>query len=114
MGYCGNRECLLTGSKTGNLKNDFRQLLASTAHRFLIMEDSQVMRRLILSALLGVAVAGNVGCFLPIYSGDPVKRTDQLIFTSEDLRNILLEWERFWFLDQPSHMTPYRVHGGVI
>jgi len=37
-----------------------------------------------------------------------------LIFTSEDLRNILLEWERFWFLDQPDHMTPYRVHGGVI
>jgi hypothetical protein len=78
------------------------------------MEDRQVMRRLILSALLGVAVATNVGCFLPIYSGDPVRRTDQLIFTSEDLRNILLEWERFWFLDQPDHMTPYRVHGGVI
>jgi len=52
--------------------------------------------------------------FPPIYSGDPVKRTDQLIFTSEDLRNILMEWERFWFLDQPSHLTPYRVHGGVI
>jgi len=84
------------------------------SHRFLIMEESQVMRRLILSALLGVAVAGNVGCFLPIYSGDPLKRTDQLIFTSEDMRNILLEWERFWLLDQPSHMTPYRVHGGVI
>lgn len=72
------------------------------------------MRRLILSALLGVAVAGNAGCFLPIYHGDPIKRTDELIFTSEDLRNILLEWERIWFLDQPSHLTPYRVHGGVI
>ena len=72
------------------------------------------MRRLILSALLGVAVATNVGCFIPIYSGDPVRRTDQLIFTSEDLRNILLEWERLWLLDQPDHMTPYRVHGGVI
>ena len=114
MRHCVNRECLLAGSKTGNIKNDFRQLLASTAHRFLIMEDSQVMRRLILSALLGVAVTTNGGCFLPIYSGDPIRRTDQLIFTSEDLRNILLEWERIWFLDQPDHMTPYRVHGGVI
>jgi hypothetical protein len=95
-------------------QNSRCQLLASTAHRFLIMEDSQVMRRLILSALLGVAVATNVGCFLPIYSGDPIRRTDQLIFTSEDLRNILLEWERIWFLDQPDHETPYRVHGGVI
>jgi len=24
------------------------------------------------------------------------------------------EWERFWFLDAPDHMTPYRTHGGVI
>jgi hypothetical protein len=49
-----------------------------------------------------------------MYSGDPVRRTEQLIFTSEDLRALLNEWERFWFLDQPSHMTPKRVHGGVI
>ncbi len=72
------------------------------------------MRRLILSALLSVAVATSVGCFIPIYSGDPARRTDQLIYTSDDLRNLLLEWERFWFLDQPDHMTPHRVHGGVI
>jgi hypothetical protein len=43
-----------------------------------------------------------------------VRRTDQLIFTSEDLRALLLTWERIWFLDQPDHMTPQRVHGGVI
>jgi hypothetical protein len=72
------------------------------------------MRRLIFSALLCVAVASSVGCFLPIYSGDPVRRTDQLIFTSEDLRTILDQWDRIWFLDQPDHMTPQRVHGGVI
>jgi hypothetical protein len=30
------------------------------------------------------------------------------------MRNFLQEWERIWFLDQPDHMTPYRVHGGVI
>lgn len=72
------------------------------------------MRRLIFSALLGVAVTSSVGCSIPIYSGDPVRRTDQLIFTSEDLRAMQNTWERIWFLDQPDHMTPQRVHGGVI
>lgn len=72
------------------------------------------MRRIIFAALIGVALSTNVGCLMPLYSGDPVRRTRQLIFTSEDLRALLNEWERFWFLDQPSHMTPQRVHGGVI
>ena len=72
------------------------------------------MRRLILSALLGLCIGSATGCFIPIYSGDPVRRTSQLIFTSEDLRALVNEWERIWFLDQPDHMTPQRVHGGVI
>lgn len=72
------------------------------------------MRRLLLSALLALVLSANVGCIIPIYSGDPAVRTRELLFTSEDFRNILLEWERIWFLDQPSHMTPQRVHGGVI
>jgi hypothetical protein len=25
-----------------------------------------------------------------------------------------LEWERFWFLDMPDHMTLQRIHGGVL
>ena len=72
------------------------------------------MRRLLFATLLGVVISSNVGCFLPIYSADPARRAKQLMFTSEDMRVILDEWERFWFLDQPSHMTPQRVHGGVI
>lgn len=72
------------------------------------------MRRLMFAVLLGVALSSSVGCFLPIYSGDPSKRTEQLIFQSENFRALLLEWERFWFVDQPDHMSPYRVHGGVI
>jgi hypothetical protein len=72
------------------------------------------MRRLILGSLLGLALLANAGCLLPIYSGDPAIRTRELLFTSEDLRAILDEWERIWFLDMPSHMTPRRVHGGVI
>ncbi len=54
------------------------------------------------------------GCLIPMYSGDPVRRARQLIHTSEDLRAITDEWERIWFLDQPSHMKPYRTHGGIL
>lgn len=72
------------------------------------------MRKLLLWALLGIAVTTSTGCFIPIYSGDPARRNRQLIFTSEGLRQIRDDWERIWFLDQPSHFTPYRVHGGII
>ena len=72
------------------------------------------MRRLICTALLGMAIASSTGCFIPIYSGDPVRRSRQLIYTSENMSAILDEWERIWFLDAPDHMTPYRTHGGVI
>jgi hypothetical protein len=36
------------------------------------------------------------------------------MYTSEDLRSFLDEWERIWFLDMPSHMKPIRTHGGII
>jgi hypothetical protein len=72
------------------------------------------MRRLLIALLLGVSVGATTGCFIPAYSGDPVLRTQQLIYTSEGLRHILDEWERLWLLDQPDHMTPYRTHGGII
>ena len=72
------------------------------------------MRKFLLAAALGWWTCTNVGCVLPIYSADPVRRTQQLIFTSEDSRIILDEWERIWFLDQPSHMTPMRTHGGMM
>ena len=72
------------------------------------------MRRLILTATLGSCLAASSGCVIPIYSGEPVERARQLIFTSEDLRQFTEEWERIWFLDQPSHLTPFRTHGGII
>ncbi|MBC8869678.1 MAG: hypothetical protein H8E44_09690 [Planctomycetes bacterium] len=34
--------------------------------------------------------------------------------SSEDLRRLQKTWERIWFYDEPDHMTPERVHGGVI
>lgn len=72
------------------------------------------MRRLVCAALLGLVLSGSVGCIIPIFSADPAVRTQQLIFTSENMRALLLEWERIWFLEQPDHMTPARTHGGVI
>ena len=72
------------------------------------------MRRIICTALLGLALSSSTGCILPIYSGDPIRRAKQLIITSENLRLIEDDWERIWFLDQPNHLTPYRTHGGII
>ena len=68
----------------------------------------------IILLVIGILVATNTGCLIPMYSGDPIRRAQELIYTSEDLRAITDEWERIWFLDQPSHMTPYRTHGGVL
>lgn len=72
------------------------------------------MSRYLWAPVLLLAAMSQTGCFLPIYSGDPAVRTRQLIFTSEDLRMMMEEWERIWFLDQPSHLSPKRTHGGVI
>jgi len=72
------------------------------------------MRRTLQLITLAVCLSTSVGCFLPIYSARPERRVQQLLFTSEDLRTIVDEWERFWFLDSPSHLTPLRTHGGII
>ena len=72
------------------------------------------MRKMLLATIAGMLLSTSAGCFLPIYSADPARRAQQLIYTSEDLRAALDEWERIWFLDQPSHMRPFRVHGGII
>jgi hypothetical protein len=72
------------------------------------------MRNLLLAVLLGLSIGSSVGCIVPAYSADPTRRAQQLIWTSEDLRHLLDEWERIWFLDMPSHLTPFRTHGGLI
>jgi hypothetical protein len=72
------------------------------------------MRSLLLALACGMLVCSTVGCMIPAYSADPSRRTQELMFTSENLRLFLDDWERIWFLDQPSHMTPYCTHGGII
>ena len=72
------------------------------------------MRSLFLALACGLLLSSMAGCLIPAYSGDPTRRTQELMFTSENLRLFLDEWERMWFLDAPDHMTPYRTHGGLI
>ena len=72
------------------------------------------MRTWLITTVLACTLASSTGCLIPIYSADPARRAQQLFYTSENLRALLDEWERIWFLDMPSHMKPLRTHGGVI
>jgi hypothetical protein len=71
------------------------------------------MRRYLL--LVAVASAGihDKDCMFNAYSSDPNRRITELLVQSEDLRQVELEWERPWFVDQPSHMCYERIHGGL-
>ena len=75
---------------------------------------NSICRVLAKVTLASACMATTVGCFVPIYSARPERRVQQLMYTSEDLRSVVEEWERFWHLDQPSHMTPIRTHGGIM
>ncbi|TWT95825.1 hypothetical protein Pla108_29020 [Botrimarina colliarenosi] len=68
----------------------------------------------LLGLLAALTLSSSTGCLIPMYSADPARRAQQLLYTSEDLRTFLDEWERVWFLDSPSHMKPYRTSGLVL
>ncbi len=70
------------------------------------------MRRLFAAGILGLATAASsTGCFLNMYSADPVRRYQQLFYQSEDLRLLRDDYERFWMINQPSHLSLKRYHG---
>ena len=75
------------------------------------------MRKSLAALVLVVAaLALSEGCApvpLPHYAAYQPKRVEELLVDSENLRLAGDDWERFWFLDQPSHMTPFRTHGGL-
>jgi hypothetical protein len=71
------------------------------------------MRRLFLALAAGGVLLGSSGCFVNEYSSDPNRRVVELLNQSEDFRQIADEWERFWFLDHPSHMSYDRVDGAL-
>lgn len=72
------------------------------------------MRRVLFAAMAAALLTTVTGCLIPAYSGDPTRRANELLNTSDDLMQVADEWERIWFLDQPSHMSIYRMHGGVL
>jgi hypothetical protein len=71
------------------------------------------MRRIVCLGALALLLLTGTGCFLPIYPSNPTERMDVLLVNSENYRQIQGEWKRFWFTDQPSHMTFDRIHGGI-
>ena len=52
------------------------------------------MRSLLMALACGMLLGTTAGCIIPAYSADPVRRTQELMFTSENLRLLLDEWER--------------------
>jgi hypothetical protein len=72
------------------------------------------MRRLFMTMTLACLAFSNTGCFINMWSSDPNTRLREELNVSEDLRQAQKEWERFWMIDQPSHMTPTMVHGGIM
>lgn len=68
-------------------------------------------RKLLLGFILAVGL-GSAGCNQ--YAANPNTRMDQYLNQSEDYRQIGEFWRRFWFNDMPSHMTPERIHGGIM
>jgi len=88
----------------------FRYIHAAKRHG----QEDPAMKKVVWTLWVAALLMTSTGCLIPMYSGDPVRRAQQLIYTSEDLRAITDEWERIWFLDQPSHMTPWRTHGGIL
>lgn len=71
------------------------------------------MRRVLMLSAVAMLGVSNTGCLINAYSPDPNQRIVQLINQSEDLRVIEQEWERIWFTDHPSHLSPERVDGAI-
>ena len=70
------------------------------------------MRRALLTGMLAILTTTcSSGCFLNMYSPDPIRRYRQLMFQSMDLQLLEDELERFWMIDQPSQLTLKRRYG---
>jgi hypothetical protein len=77
------------------------------------MEAGDMLRKLLYLAVIVVGIGSGTGCIANQYAADPNTRMEQLINQSEDMRQIGGFWRRFWHNDQPSHLTPERIHGGI-
>ena len=71
-----------------------------------------MLRRIVMLAVVGCGLSAT-GCF-NLYPSDPVQRMEVQINQSENYRQIGDIFRRFWFTEQPSHMVPERIHGGIL
>ena len=75
------------------------------------------MRKLLAAlAIMAASLALFEGCApipLPHYAAYKPRRVEELLVNSENLRQAGDDWERFWLLDTPSHLTPFRTNGAL-
>jgi predicted Zn-dependent protease len=72
----------------------------------------------VFSSAAGSGRAGLDRFSVPPSGGFPGTRDDnvrmeQMLYASEDLRQIRDEWRRFWFTDMPDHLAPRLIDGGI-
>lgn len=66
---------------------------------------------LVAAAVLPALVAA--GCYVNRYSSDPKKRTQELLEAPAEPPTTKTRSQPAWLTDQPSHLTPERVHGAI-
>jgi hypothetical protein len=71
------------------------------------------MKRLLMLAAFASVALANSGCLFSPLGSDPNTRMNSLLNQSENLRQARDEWSRFWMVNEPSHLTPERVDGGI-
>jgi hypothetical protein len=72
------------------------------------------MRRFSTLAALAVLAISTSSGFLKIENPDSFVRMERCLIETENPRETSDEWRRGgWIQDQPTHLTPYRIHGGV-
>ena len=71
------------------------------------------MKQMFFVIAVALLAASNNWSFLDSAPSEPDARMEQLLNQSEGSGQIQGEWARPWMNDQPSHLTPIRVHGGI-
>jgi len=86
------------------------------SERYRRREEPEMRKLLAALAIMVASLALFEGCApipLPHYAAYKPRRVEELLVDSENLRQAGDDWERFWLLDTPSHLTPFRTNGSL-
>lgn len=86
------------------------------SERYRKREEPEMRKLLAALAIMVASLALFEGCApipLPHYAAYKPRRVEELLVDSENLRQAGDDWERFWLLDTPSHLTPFRTNGAL-